>query len=82
MVHALNTVPPGGAAFMIVPGSHHLTYAASAKINTAEDLAQLKRDHGKPDEGRCILAPVYDWFTEGFDTADLKKAKTLLEEIA
>ena len=44
MVHALNTVPPGGGAFMIVPGSHHLTYAASAKINTAEDLAQLKRD--------------------------------------
>ena len=44
MVHALNTVPPGGAAFTIVPGSHHLTYAASAKMNTAEELAQLKRD--------------------------------------
>lgn len=44
MVHALNTVPPGGAAFMIVPGSHHLTYAASAKMNTAAELAALKSD--------------------------------------
>ena len=56
--------------------------AKSWELRAAPSLAQLKRDHGKPDEGRRILAPVYDWFTEGFDTADLKKAKTLLEEIA
>lgn len=44
MVHCLNTVPAGGAAFMIVPGSHHLTYAASAGMQTAADLARLKKD--------------------------------------
>lgn len=44
MVHCLNSVPAGGAAFMIVPGSHHLTYAASAQMRSAEELAELKRD--------------------------------------
>jgi len=37
---------------------------------------------GKADEARDLLAPIYDWFTEGFDTPDLKDAKTLLEELA
>jgi hypothetical protein len=44
MSHCLNTVPPGGAAFMIVPGSHHLTYAATAKMDTVEELNTLRRD--------------------------------------
>ncbi|MAE67227.1 MAG: hypothetical protein CMJ18_23445 [Phycisphaeraceae bacterium] len=44
MVHCLNTVPPGGAAFMIVPESHHLTYAATARMRTAEEVETLKRD--------------------------------------
>lgn len=44
MVHCLNSVPAGGAAFMIVPGSHHLTYAASAQMHRAEELAEFKRD--------------------------------------
>jgi predicted ATPase len=37
---------------------------------------------GKRDESRELLAPVYDWFTEGFDTLDLKEAKALLDELA
>ncbi len=40
------------------------------------------RDQGKKDEARDLLQPVYDWFTEGFDTQDLKDAKALLEELA
>ena len=40
------------------------------------------RDQGKRDEAREILAPVYGWFTEGFDTLDLKQAKALLDELA
>ena len=40
-----------------------------------------ERDHGKPAEARALLQPVYDWFTEGFDTQDLKDAKALLEEL-
>jgi len=41
--------------------------------------ARLWRDQEKRDEARDLLAPVYNWFTEGFDTLDLKEAKTLLD---
>ena len=46
-----------------------------------EHGAALVRDQGKRDEARELLAPVYGWFTEGFDTLDLKEAKALLEEL-
>jgi len=39
------------------------------------------RDQGKPQQARKLLAPVYGWLTEGFDTRDLKQAKVLLEEL-
>ena len=45
-------------------------------------LARLWRDQGKRDEARDLLAPVYRWFTQGFDTLDLKEAKALLAELA
>jgi predicted ATPase len=48
----------------------------------AMSMARLWRDQGKRDEARELLAPVYGWFTEGFDTRDLKEAKALLEELA
>jgi tetratricopeptide (TPR) repeat protein len=52
------------------------------ELDTATNLARLLRDQGRSDEARALLQPVYDWFTEGFDTADLKDAKALLEELA
>jgi predicted ATPase len=45
-------------------------------------LARLLNEQGKRDEARTMLAEIYRWFTEGFDTADLKDAKTLLDELA
>ena len=45
-------------------------------------MARLWRDQGKPQQARELLAPVYDWFTEGLDTLDLKEAKTLLSSLA
>ena len=45
-------------------------------------MARLLRDQGKRDEARDLLAPAYGWFTEGFDTLDLKEAKALLDEFA
>jgi predicted ATPase len=45
-------------------------------------MARLRRDQGKRHEARELLAPVYGWFIEGFDTRDLKEAKALLEELA
>jgi predicted ATPase len=53
--------------------------AKSWELRAATSLARLWRDQGKPAEARDLLAPVYGWFTEGFDTADLKDAKALLD---
>jgi predicted ATPase len=52
------------------------------KLRAAASLARLWRDQGKVQQARDLLAPVYGWFTEGFDTRDLKEAKALLEELA
>jgi predicted ATPase len=52
------------------------------ELRAAISLARLWRDHGKRNEARDILAPVYGWFTEGFDTLDLKEAKALLDKLA
>ena len=48
----------------------------------AVSLARLRRDQGKLREARELLAAVYGWFTEGFDSRDLKEAKALLDELA
>ena len=45
-------------------------------------IARLYRDQGKWDEARDLLALVYGWFTDGFDTLDLKEAKALLDELS
>jgi class 3 adenylate cyclase/tetratricopeptide (TPR) repeat protein len=55
--------------------------ARSLQLRAAASLARLFLQHGRHEEGRQVLAPVYGWFTEGFDTADLKEAKALLEEL-
>ena len=52
------------------------------KLRASTTLARLWRDQGKPQQARELLTPVYGWFTEGFDTRDLKEAKALLEELA
>jgi predicted ATPase len=56
--------------------------AKSWELRAAMSLARLWRNQGKVQQARELLAPVYGWFTEGFDTLDLKKAKALLEELA
>ena len=55
--------------------------AKSWELRAATSLARLWQSQGKRTEARDLLAPVYNWFTEGFDTADLKDAKALLEEL-
>jgi predicted ATPase len=51
------------------------------ELRAAVSLARLRRDQGRPAEARDLLAPVYGWFTEGFDTPDLKEAKALLKSL-
>jgi predicted ATPase len=55
--------------------------AKSWELRAATSLARLLRDQGKRQTARDLLAPIYDWFTEGFDTSDLRKAKALLGEL-
>ena len=56
--------------------------AKSWELRAATSLARLWRDQGQRAEAHDLLAPVYGWFTEGFDTLDLKEAKTLLAALA
>ena len=56
--------------------------AKSWELRAAMSLARLWCDQGKRDAARDLLAPVYGWFTEGFDTRDLKAAKALLDALA
>jgi predicted ATPase len=66
----------GGAQEQVIVGE---TVNLAARLQMS--MARLWRDQGKRDEARELLAPVYGWFTEGFDTRDLKEAKALLEEL-
>jgi predicted ATPase len=59
----------------------HRQEAKSLELRAAMSLARLWQQQGKQAEARDLLAPIYGWFTEGFDTADLQEAKTLLGEL-
>jgi predicted ATPase len=56
--------------------------AKTFELRATVSLARLLRDTNRRDEARAMLAEIYNWFTEGFDTADLKEAKALLEELS
>ena len=55
--------------------------AKSLELRAAMSLARLWQQHGKPTEAHDLLGPIYHWFTEGWDTADLREASTLLHEL-
>ena len=55
--------------------------AKSLELRGSMSLSRLRRAQGKVREARDLLSPVYEWFTEGFDTRDLKEAKALLDEL-
>jgi len=56
--------------------------AKSLELRAAMSLSRLWQRQGKPVEARDLLALIYGWFTEGFNTADLREAKALLEELS
>ena len=73
-----------GAAEELYRKSLSIAQGQEAKLwelRAAASLARLRRDQGRRTEARDLLAPVYGWFTEGFDTPDLKEAKALLDEL-
>jgi predicted ATPase len=55
--------------------------AKSSELRAAASMARLWRDQGKRQQAHDLLAPIYGWFTEGFDTLDLREAKALLEQL-
>jgi predicted ATPase len=72
---------PAKEAFLTAIAVAQQQNARSFELRATMSLARLWRDQGKRDEARDLLAPVYGWFTEGFDTLDLKEAKALLDEL-
>jgi predicted ATPase len=60
----------------------HRQQAKSWELRAGVSLLRLLRDNQRRDEARTMLAEIYNWFTEGFDTADLKDAKSLLDELS
>jgi class 3 adenylate cyclase/predicted ATPase len=83
----LRTAHPGATAEAEADFHRAITVARRQdaklwELRAATSLARLWRDRGKRDEARALVAPVYGWFTEGFDTPDLKEAKALLDELS
>jgi tetratricopeptide (TPR) repeat protein len=78
----LNRLEEGEIAFEEALRIARRQQAKAYELRVATSLARLWGEQGRRAEARDLLAPVYDWFTEGFDTADLKDAKTLLDELS
>jgi predicted ATPase len=75
-------VAPAEACFQHALAIARRQQARSWELRAAMSLARLWQQQGKRAEARDLLAPIYGWFTEGFDTTDLREAKVLLEELA
>ena len=69
-------------AFVRRSRSRAAKQAKSLELRAVTSLSRLLQKQGKKEEARQMLAEIYGWFTEGFDTADLKDAKALLEELS
>jgi predicted ATPase len=74
-------VPEAEACFHQALDVARRQQATSWELRAGMSLARLWQRQGKRAEAHELLAPVYSWFTEGFDTADLQEAKALLEEL-
>ena len=66
--------------FLLKP--RRLRRGSLLELRAAMSLSRLWQQQGKQAEARALLTPIYGWFTEGFDTADLREAKALLEELS
>jgi len=78
---ATSDVPQAEACFQQALAVARRQQAKSWELRVAMSLARLWQQQGKRAEARELLTPVYGWFTEGFDTADLQEARALLEEL-
>jgi len=79
--HKPAEIAAAGDAFMRSVAVARRQQTKTFELQAATSLARLWRDQGKAKEARELLAPVYGWFTEGFDTRDLKEARALLDTL-
>jgi predicted ATPase len=79
---AVPDAPQAEACFQQALDVTRRQQAKSYELRTTMSLSRLWQRQGKHTEARELLAPIYGWFTEGFDTADLQEARTLLDELA
>ena len=79
---AENRLKEGEASLQQAIRTAQAQQAKSLELRADRDLARLRGEQARRTEARDLVAPVYSWFTEGFDTADLKEAKALLDQLA
>ena len=82
MLIARRNIAEGAACFERAIETARRHQAKSLELRAAVSLARLWGEQGQREEARDLLAPVYGWFIEGFDTTDLKEAKSLLDELS
>jgi predicted ATPase len=82
LAQAVNNCTGAEACFQQAISTARSQHAKSLELRAATSLARLWQQHGNRQEAYDLLAPVYGWFTEGFDTADLQDAKALLDALA
>ena len=82
LLHAAPEVSQAETCFQQALAIARRQQAKALELRAAMSLSRLWQQQGKGDEARALLAPVYGWFTEGFDTADLQEAQALLEELS
>jgi predicted ATPase len=78
----LNNLPTAQASFQKAITIARRQSAKLYELRASTSLARLWRDHGKHTEARDLLAPIYGWFIEGFDTPYLREAKALQDELS
>ena len=82
LAHSLEKHTVAESCFQHALDSARRQQAKWLELRTAVSLSRLWQQQGKRAEARELLAPIYGWFTEGFDTVDLREAKALLEELS
>jgi predicted ATPase len=82
LARSVNDIDAAEAAFSEALSVARAQQSKWLELRAATSMARLWRDQGKMQQAHELLAPVYDWFSEGFDTLDMREAKGMLDALA